>query len=61
MSSGDWARRRCQLGLWSSTMVTDSNEVRYIALVASSFLAHLCRPGKEMESIILGLLPCDYL
>jgi hypothetical protein len=26
-------------------MVTDSNEVRHIALAASSFLAHLRRPG----------------
>jgi hypothetical protein len=42
-------------------MVTDSNEVRYIALAASSFLARLRRPGKEMESIMLGLLPRDYL
>jgi len=31
--------------------VTDSNEVRYIALAASSFLAHLRRPRKEMECI----------
>ena len=41
-------------------MVMDSNEVRYIVLAASSFLAHLRQLGKEIENIILELSPHDY-
>ena len=60
MSSGDCARRRCQPGFWSSAMVTDSKEVRYIALAACLFLAHLHRPGKKQKSIILEPLLRDH-